>query len=67
MRRTSSPTKPLVDLTPKFVEAPQWSREGKGHGVAAPLGVPLVEAATGPPGTQVEGTGAVGVLFRREG
>ena len=66
MRRTSSPTKPLVDLTPKFVEAPQWSREGKGHGVAAPRG-----AACGgcywAAGTQVEGTGAVGVLFRREG
>lgn len=66
-RRTSSPPKPLVDLTPKFVEAPQWSREGKGHGVAAPVGVPLVEVATGPLGTQIEGTAAVGVLFRREG
>jgi hypothetical protein len=60
-----SPSKPLVDLTPKFVEAPQWSREGKGHGVAAPTGVPLVEVARGPSqGPQVE---VVGALFRREG
>jgi hypothetical protein len=59
-----SPMKPLVDLTPKFVEAPQWSREGKGHGVAAPTGVPLVEVARGP--TQGLEAG-VGVLFRREG
>jgi hypothetical protein len=59
---SGSPTKPLVDLTPKFVEAPQWSREGKGHGVAAPSGIPLVEVARGPatgPETNV------GVLFRR--
>lgn len=62
---TGSPAKPLVDLTPKFVEAPQWSREGKGHGVAAPMGVPLVEVATGPQGPHVEVGG--GVLFRREG
>jgi hypothetical protein len=65
-RQAASPARPLVDLTPKFVEAPQWSREGKGHGVAAPMGVPLVEAATGPQGQAVEGVG-VGVLFRREG
>lgn len=56
-------TKPLIDLTPKFVEAPQWSKEGKGHGVMAPNGVPLVEVAGGRNG---EGTG-LGVLFRREG
>lgn len=40
--------KPLIDLTPKFPEAPQWRTEGKGHGVAAPAGVPLVEVATTP-------------------
>ncbi|KXX78733.1 hypothetical protein MMYC01_203640 [Madurella mycetomatis] len=39
---------PLVDLTPTFVEAPQWSREGRGRGVRAPDGKPLVEMATGP-------------------
>jgi hypothetical protein len=40
--------KPLVDLTPTFVEAPQRRTEGKGHGVAAPAGVPLVDIATTP-------------------
>ncbi|KAJ2902930.1 hypothetical protein MKZ38_010661 [Zalerion maritima] len=33
--------KPLVDLTPKFQEAPQW--RNKGHGVQAPAGVHLVD------------------------
>lgn len=38
---------PLVDLTPKFQEAPQWSKEGKGHGVRAPAGTAhLVDLAT---------------------
>jgi hypothetical protein len=40
--------KPLLDFTPQFREAPQWDRTGKGHGVAAPDGIPLVEAATTP-------------------
>ena len=37
--------KPLVDMTPKFKEAPQWSREGKGRGVRAPEGTKLVDVA----------------------
>ncbi|CAK7271636.1 hypothetical protein SEPCBS57363_004725 [Sporothrix epigloea] len=38
---------PLIDLTPKFQEAPQWSKEGKGHGVRAPAGTAhLVDLAT---------------------
>ncbi|CAK7221789.1 hypothetical protein SEUCBS140593_004685 [Sporothrix eucalyptigena] len=38
---------PLIDLTPKFQEAPQWSKEGKGHGVRAPVGTAhLVDLAT---------------------
>ncbi|CAK7267313.1 hypothetical protein SEPCBS119000_002481 [Sporothrix epigloea] len=38
---------PLIDLTPKFQEAPQWSKEGKGHGVRAPAGTThLVDLAT---------------------
>ncbi|KJR89085.1 uncharacterized protein SPSK_05891 [Sporothrix schenckii 1099-18] len=38
---------PLIDLTPKFKEAPQWSKEGKGHGVRAPVGTAhLVDLAT---------------------
>lgn len=40
--------KPLLDFTPQFKEAPQWDKTGKGHGVAAPEGIPLVEAATTP-------------------
>ncbi|GAB1314389.1 PH domain-containing protein [Madurella fahalii] len=39
---------PLIDLTPTFVEAPQWSREGRGRGVRVPDGKPLVDMATGP-------------------
>lgn len=41
-------TAPLVDLTPQFIEAPQWRTETKGHGVVAPEGVPLVEVANTP-------------------
>lgn len=37
--------KPLVDFTPQFQEAPQWRSEGKGHGVKAKEGVPLVDLA----------------------
>lgn len=40
---------PLVTCAPTFVEAPQWSREGRGRGVKAPEGKPLVDFATGPP------------------
>jgi len=32
------PPKPLVDLTPKMPEAPQWSKEKKGRGVKPPEG-----------------------------
>ncbi|KAI9729666.1 MAG: hypothetical protein M1818_008419 [Claussenomyces sp. TS43310] len=39
---------PLIDLTPKFVEPPQWRLEGKGRGVVVPEGVPLVEVANTP-------------------
>jgi hypothetical protein len=42
------PPSPLVDLTPKFQEAPQWARDGKGRGVAVPEGMMLVDMATGP-------------------
>ncbi|QSZ32797.1 hypothetical protein DSL72_002376 [Monilinia vaccinii-corymbosi] len=44
-RASSRKHKPLLDFTPQFEEAPQWSKRGKGHGVAAPSGVLLVEAA----------------------
>ncbi|KAL2269727.1 hypothetical protein VTJ83DRAFT_1911 [Remersonia thermophila] len=39
--------KPLIDLTPTFIEAPQWSSKNRGHGVRAPQGAPLVDFATG--------------------
>lgn len=45
---TQKKPKPLLDFTPQFKEAPQWDKTGKGHGVAAPEGIPLVEAATTP-------------------
>jgi hypothetical protein len=38
--------KPLLDFTPQFKEAPQWDKYGKGRGVTAPEGVPLVQVAT---------------------
>ncbi|KAL1871320.1 hypothetical protein VTK73DRAFT_2116 [Phialemonium thermophilum] len=39
---------PLIDLSNKPVEAPQWSRGASrgGHGIRAPEGVPLVDLAT---------------------
>jgi hypothetical protein len=52
-QRNGAP-QPLIDLTPTFIEPPQWSREGKGRGVRAPQGKPLVDLATGfalPPST----------------
>ncbi|KAE9364464.1 hypothetical protein N431DRAFT_421467 [Stipitochalara longipes BDJ] len=45
---TQKMPKPLLDFTPQFKEPPQWDKTGKGHGVAAPEGIPLVEAATTP-------------------
>ncbi|KAL2130567.1 hypothetical protein VTI74DRAFT_6235 [Chaetomium olivicolor] len=47
-QRRIGPQQPLVDLTPTFVEPPQWSRENRGRGVRAPQGRPLVDLATGP-------------------
>ncbi|KAK4105083.1 hypothetical protein N658DRAFT_556811 [Parathielavia hyrcaniae] len=47
-RNFPGPTQPLIDLTPTFVEPPQWSRENRGRGVRAPQGRPLVDLATGP-------------------
>ena len=41
-------SQPLIDLTPTFIEPPQWSRENRGRGVRAPQGKPLVDLATGP-------------------
>ncbi|KAK4179830.1 hypothetical protein QBC36DRAFT_206105 [Triangularia setosa] len=39
---------PLIDLSPEFHEAPQWSRENKGRAVKPQDGRPLVDLATGP-------------------
>ncbi|KAK4127630.1 hypothetical protein N657DRAFT_220623 [Parathielavia appendiculata] len=47
-RKPRGPAQPLIDLTPTFVEPPQWSREHRGRGVRAPQGKPLVDLATGP-------------------
>jgi hypothetical protein len=49
-RDAAAQGKPLLDFTPQFKEAPQWDRSGKGRGVTAPEGVPLVQVATGPDG-----------------
>jgi hypothetical protein len=57
--------KPLLDFTPQFKEAPQWDKTGKGHGVPAPCGVPLVDVATTPE-TGLDDI-PKGTLFRREG
>jgi len=50
---------PLLDFNKGFVEAPQWRGEGKGRGVEAPRGVPLVEVAGG------SGLERAGTVFRR--
>lgn len=56
--------KPLLDFTPQFKEAPQWDKAGKGHGVAPPTGVPLVEVATSPENSMADIPRAT--LLRRE-
>ena len=43
-----APPQPLINFQPAFVEAPQWARTGRGHGIKVPDGKPLVEFATGP-------------------
>ena len=57
--------KPLLDFTPQFKEAPQWDRTGKGRGVTAVAGVPLVDVATTPESALAEMPRAT--LLRREG
>ncbi|KAM3068947.1 hypothetical protein ACMFMG_004123 [Clarireedia jacksonii] len=57
--------KPLLDFTPQFVEAPQWNKKGKGHGVDAPEGVKLVEVATTVE-TALDDIPRARTLFRRE-
>ncbi|KAK4467051.1 hypothetical protein QBC42DRAFT_257553 [Cladorrhinum samala] len=64
-RRANQPPQPLIDLTPGFVEAPQWSREGRGRGVRAPQGKPLVDLATGPSASLYQ-EGPPKPLIRRE-
>ncbi|KAK4159367.1 hypothetical protein QBC43DRAFT_130488 [Cladorrhinum sp. PSN259] len=67
-RRSIQP-QPLVDLTPEFVEAPQWSREGRGRGVRAPEGSKLVDLATGPlmvPGRNLPDSPPKALIHRRE-
>ena len=59
---------PLLEFKAEFVEAPQWRAEGKGRGVEAPRGVPLVEVA-GRGGTDKAAGGGLersGTLFRRQ-
>jgi hypothetical protein len=56
--------KPLLDFTPQFKEPPQWDKTGKGHGVPAPSGVPLVEVATTPADALVDLPKAT--VFRRD-
>lgn len=59
--------KPLVDLTPKFEEAPQWNKAGKGHGVQAPQGLPLVEIAGSTRNDHVNPVPKLPTVFRRDG
>jgi len=61
---TKEKPKPLLDFTPQFKEPPQWDKSGHGHGVVAPSGVPLVEAATTPDNPLAELTNPT--LFRRD-
>lgn len=58
--------KPLLEFTPTFREPPQWDKTGKGHGVKAVEGVPLVDIATRfDVGKGVDGP-KDGTLFRRQ-
>ncbi|KFY56817.1 hypothetical protein V496_06635 [Pseudogymnoascus sp. VKM F-4515 (FW-2607)] len=56
---------PLLDFKTGFVEAPQWRGEGKGRGVEAPRGVPLVDVAGGGAGGAGGGLERSGTVFRR--
>ncbi|KAF7923142.1 uncharacterized protein EAE98_007847 [Botrytis deweyae] len=62
---SSKKTKPLLDFTPQFEEAPQWNKKGKGHGVAAPSGLLLVEAANTPE-SGLNDIPKANTVFRRE-
>ncbi|ESZ90442.1 hypothetical protein SBOR_9162 [Sclerotinia borealis F-4128] len=62
---SSKKPKPLLDFTPQFEEAPQWNKKGKGHGVAAPSGLLLVEAANTPEMGLVD-IPKTNTVFRRE-
>ncbi|EMR82103.1 hypothetical protein ACHAQE_001819 [Botrytis cinerea] len=62
---SSRKTKPLLDFTPQFEEAPQWNKKGKGHGVAAPSGVLLVDAAN-TPDIGLNDIPKANTVFRRE-
>lgn len=63
--REHSYTKPLLDFTPSFREAPQWDKSIKGHGVRGKAGVPLVDYATGPKLAGAEIPDVNVTLFRR--
>lgn len=56
---------PLLDFKTGFVEAPQWRGEGRGRGVEAPRGVPLVDVAGGGAGGAAGGLERSGTVFRR--
>ncbi|KAJ8061782.1 hypothetical protein OCU04_009578 [Sclerotinia nivalis] len=62
---SSKKPKPLLDFTPQFEEAPQWNKKGKGHGVVAPSGLLLVEAAN-TPDTGLNDIPRANTVFRRE-
>ncbi|CAD6452578.1 17b521a2-a0ea-422a-b777-40f82330a15a [Sclerotinia trifoliorum] len=62
---SSRKPKPLLDFTPQFEEAPQWNKKGKGHGVTAPTGLLLVEAANTPDTGLIEIPKA-NMVFRRD-
>lgn len=61
-----SKPKPLLDFTPTFKEAPQWEKTGKGRGVDAPAGVPLIEVANSPVRGTFGDTIPRDTVFRRE-
>ncbi|KAI5918563.1 hypothetical protein F4810DRAFT_568944 [Camillea tinctor] len=65
--RRGDRSKPLIDLTPTFQEPPQWSKEGKGHGVKAPEGMAhLVDLISvgGAPGKHLEVPSRSAILRR---
>ena len=59
-------SKPLLEFSPTFKEAPQWDKSRKGRGVKGVEGMPLIELATTPVTSDGGSSGINMTLFRRD-